>query len=215
MNNTAELKIPRKERTAQMKARIITAATDLLKEKGMDYLTVSNICKVAGVSVGSFYHHFSNKDEVLSCYLSEAFLKNAAAFDRIEGDDIIANIIRCYELYNEFLTSQGFDFVINYYTASNRSLYSRNNTISNSSVNAPIMEKIRHLCVHSKETGFIRESCDLDTFLYDLTVIEKGVIFDWCICEGSYNLTSEVSRIMDNYMRRTLVTEKYFSSFPA
>ena len=66
MESNIELKAPRRERTAQVKARIITAATQLLKEKGMDYLTVSNICKVAGVSVGSFYHHFSNKDEVLS-----------------------------------------------------------------------------------------------------------------------------------------------------
>ena len=180
----------------------------------MDYLTVSNICKVAGVSVGSFYHHFSNKDEVLSYYLLEAFRKNDAAFEQIEGDNIVENIIRCYELYNRFLTEQGFDFIINYYTTSNKSLYSRNKSIANSGINAPIMEKIRKMCILSQKAGYIRPDRNIEEFLYDLTVIEKGVIFDWCICEGTYDLTHEVSRIMINYMRRTLITDKYLRSFP-
>ena len=134
-------------------------------------------------------------------------------FDRIEGDDIVGNIIRCYELYNQFLTEQGLEFVVNYYTTSNKSLYSRSRSITNSAIVAPIMEKILALCSSARENGFMRSNCDTDLFLFDLTVIEKGVIFDWCVCEGSYDLVSEVSRIMDNYMRRTIVTEKYVSEF--
>lgn len=203
----------RKQRTAQVKSRIISAATRLVSESGMDSVTVANICHAADVSVGSFYHHFSNKDEVLSYYLAEAFHENSLEFNRIEGDDIIANIIRCYELYNQFLVRQGFDFIRNYYTTSNKSLYSRNNAITNSKVNAPVMEKIRQMCRQSLEKGYICEDTDLEHFYYDLTVIEKGVIFDWCICDGSYDLVSEVSRILDAYMRRTLVTPKYMSQF--
>ena len=213
MDEELKLKTPRKEKTAQVKAGIVSATTRLLREKGMDYVTVTNICKVAGVSVGSFYHHFANKDDVLSYYLSEAFRKNDLEFDRIDGDDIVENIIRCYELYNQFLIDQGFDFVVNYYTTSNKSLYSRSRSITNSAIVAPIMEKIRDLCVRARENGFMRSDCDTDLFLFDLTVIEKGVIFDWCVCEGSYDLVSEVSRIMDNYMRRTIVTERYVSAF--
>lgn len=213
MDDEIKLKTPRKEKTAQVKAGIVSATTRLLREKGMDYVTVTNICKVAGVSVGSFYHHFANKDEVLSYYLSEAFRKNDLEFDRIDGDDIVENIIRCYKLYNQFLIDQGFEFVVNYYTTSNKSLYSRSRSITNSAIVAPIMEKIRDLCIHARENGFMRSDCDTDLFLFDLTVIEKGVIFDWCVCEGSYDLVSEVSRIMDNYMRRTIVTEKYVSAF--
>ena len=109
--------------------------------------------------------------------------------------------------------NQGYDFVINYYTTSNRSLYSKNKTISNSAINAPIMEKIRQMSIDARKAGFIRQDCDINQFIYDLTIIEKGVIFDWCVCEGSYDLTEEVSRIMDNYMRRTIVTEKYIMAF--
>ena len=213
MNEEIRLKTPRKEKTAKVKAGIVSATTRLLREKGMDYVTVTNICKVAGVSVGSFYHHFSNKDEVLSYYLSEAFRKNDLEFDRIRGNDIVENIIRCYELYNQFLVDQGLEFVVNYYTTSNKGLYSRTKSINNSAIVAPIMQKIKDLCTHATENGFMRSDCDTDLFLFDLTVIEKGVIFDWCVCEGSYNLVYEVSRIMDNYMRRTIVTDKYVSEF--
>ena len=203
---------PRQIRTAEVKNKIVKAATSLIAENGIASVTVANICKKAEVSVGSFYHHFENKDQVLTYYLTDAFHSNAEAFDRITGDDIVQNILICYRLYNQFLVDQGYDFVSNYYTTGNHQLYSKNRP-DNSSTNAPIMGKIHSLCEDAVRNGYISPDCDLDLFYFDLTVIEKGIIFDWCNTGGSYDLISEASRIMENYMKRTVVTSKYQEEF--
>lgn len=41
-------------------------------EKGYEQLSIKNICEEAGVSNGSFYHHFKTKDDLLSYYIEEA-----------------------------------------------------------------------------------------------------------------------------------------------
>ena len=212
MKEKTPILTPRQIRTTEVKSKIVQAATDLISENGIASVTVANICKKADVSVGSFYHHFENKDQVLSYYLTDAFHKKTEEFDRINGADVVQNILMCYRLYNQFLVEQGYDFVANYYTTGNHQLYSKNNP-NNDSNNAPIMKKIHSFCEAAVENDYISASCDLELFYFDLTVMEKGVIFDWCNTGGSYDLVSEASRIMENYMKRTVVTDKYQKEF--
>ena len=61
----AEPKIPRQVKSKMVKEKICAAATDLIKSHGYEYVTVNNVCNAAEVSVGSFYHHFTNKMTLL------------------------------------------------------------------------------------------------------------------------------------------------------
>ncbi len=47
------------------KQRILDAATELLKENGIDDFSVRKIAAKAGLTTGAIYHHYSNKDELL------------------------------------------------------------------------------------------------------------------------------------------------------
>lgn len=44
--------------------RILAAATELFLAKGVEDTSVAELCRAAGVSNGSFFHHFPTKDEV-------------------------------------------------------------------------------------------------------------------------------------------------------
>lgn len=44
--------------------RILQAAAELFLTAGVEATSVAQICKAAGVSNGSFFHHFPNKDEL-------------------------------------------------------------------------------------------------------------------------------------------------------
>lgn len=60
-------------RGVETKARLLDAAVDCFVEHGYQAASVSEICRVAGVSKGAFYHHFSGKQglfiEVLNRWL--------------------------------------------------------------------------------------------------------------------------------------------------
>jgi AcrR family transcriptional regulator len=61
-----------KERNAETRRRLLTAARELFAEKGYPSTTVADIVKRAGRAHGSFYLHFTNKEAVLHALLEDA-----------------------------------------------------------------------------------------------------------------------------------------------
>lgn len=61
---------------AQTRERLIEAALVVLREQGMQHLTLDTVAKQAGVSKGGLLHHFPSKDaliQALALYLYDSF----------------------------------------------------------------------------------------------------------------------------------------------
>lgn len=58
-------KTPRQERSIQRLEAILAAATDLLAEKGVQGLKMTEIAAAAGISIGSLYQFFPERAAVL------------------------------------------------------------------------------------------------------------------------------------------------------
>ena len=48
--------------TQSTKTKLLQAATRLVREQGFSSTSVDDLCKVAGVTKGAFFHHFASKD---------------------------------------------------------------------------------------------------------------------------------------------------------
>jgi TetR/AcrR family transcriptional repressor of nem operon len=48
----------------ETKAKLLTAARDVIRAKGYTATTVDDICAAAGVTKGGFFHHFANKEQL-------------------------------------------------------------------------------------------------------------------------------------------------------
>jgi AcrR family transcriptional regulator len=64
---------PQGERTKRMRARILSAAIDLLREKGYAAFRVAEVANAAGVSRGAQLHHFPTKDALVEACLEHVF----------------------------------------------------------------------------------------------------------------------------------------------
>lgn len=210
-----EPKIPRQVKSRMVKDNILAAATQLIREHGYEFVTVSNVCQAAGVSTGSFYHHFANKDELLAYYLIAGFEKHIQEFSSFPTDDVVNNVLRCYELYVDFMQEQGVDFVKNYYTTQNKSLdtYNATNSRTNIKVALPILDKTIELMQAAVQSGELSAGVQAVELGEDLCMIEKGAIFDWCLSDGAYDLKQRSRRIMKDYLHRFL-TPLYFERWP-
>lgn len=60
-----ERSIKNKAKKARTRALLIESAKKLFYEKGYEKVKIEDIIKTAGVSVGTFYEYFQNKDEIL------------------------------------------------------------------------------------------------------------------------------------------------------
>lgn len=55
----------RKEKAVLTKNKVFETAIELIKEKGYDNVTVSQICEKAGVAKGTFYVHYNSKEDII------------------------------------------------------------------------------------------------------------------------------------------------------
>ena len=62
----------REDANPDMRQSFIDAAIDILKTEGAEQVTVRNVCERAGASVGTYYHYFKNKDDLLTYFVGEA-----------------------------------------------------------------------------------------------------------------------------------------------
>src|SRR6516164_5841126 len=56
--------MPEAQTGTETRARLLDAARDVIRAKGYAGSTVDDICAAAGVSKGSFFHHFDSKEEL-------------------------------------------------------------------------------------------------------------------------------------------------------
>ena len=58
-------KVTRKEQAEQTKKKIVETTINLLKEHSLNELQIKDICNNADISIGNFYHYFTNKQEII------------------------------------------------------------------------------------------------------------------------------------------------------
>jgi AcrR family transcriptional regulator len=74
-------KLPQQERSKEMVAKIVATAADLLRKTDPDQLTTNAIAEQAGISKGSIYQYFSNKEEIVNAAIEQLAAKQAPAIE--------------------------------------------------------------------------------------------------------------------------------------
>jgi len=97
-NPVSPRKYPRQERSRRTVARILDAAARIFQEQGYAGATTNDIADEAGVSIGSLYQYFPNKDAVLVA-LAHQHIESAAAgltdlLGRLRADSAFEPIVR-------------------------------------------------------------------------------------------------------------------------
>lgn len=193
------LRPPQKVRSERTQKALYDAACTLMHDYGYDYLTVQNICKLAGVTTGAFYHHFHSKDDILCLFLNkgyEAFIENRNV---CLPEDPLARLMELCVLYAAHNESNGVEFVSNYYSTKNKSL----NTIGLSPEDMYVSSNYRaryDSLIAAREAGQIPADTDCVSLNEDICSLTKGIIFDWCLSNGGFDLTSRIRRMVDRFM---------------
>ena len=207
-----KIKVPRQVRSQQVKEKIFQTALELMLGHGYEYVTVSNVCTAAGISTGSFYHQFSNKDELLSYYFVHGIRKYQKRFDEIKGPDIVKVTTAMYEVHVQHCLDQGIGFIKSFYTPHNQGLSARPST-EYTSVNLPIVTRSTNEFSLARESGHLPEECNPRDLAVELCILVKGCIFEWCVENGGFDLMQLSQKMIKQYMHGA-VTPKYFADFP-
>ena len=183
-------------KSMETKARIFNAAKRILKKSGYEQLSIKNICEEAGVSNGSFYHHFKTKDDLLSYYIEEQPSINPDLLDLPSSkEEARETIVYVYLNYVRYCRELGVEFMANYYTPKNQSL----NPLIRTERPYPIITVHNYLqkCI---DAGIITLSDSLEHITTDIRMIVIGNVFEWCLKNGNADFEGNMRRCLENYL---------------
>lgn len=104
----------RKEKAAATKENIFSTAVGLIKKKGYDAVTVSEICRQAGIAKGTFYVHYASKEDIVR----ESYYADMGAFvlqrynaflDQVPDSAAPDRVLRFLNLELEFAEYVGYE----------------------------------------------------------------------------------------------------------
>lgn len=105
---TSILKLPRQRRSREMVHAILDAAILVIEGEGPDAFTTNRVAEVAGISVGSLYQYFANKEMLLAGAVERGILDSEAlvreAFEQRAMDDPRALLLSTIDALAEGLS---------------------------------------------------------------------------------------------------------------
>ena len=175
------------------KERIKSTAEKMFIEKGYVATTLRDITAKAGVTTGAFYKHYGSKEEILISIFNDGFTKQWEKFYELKEDITpitYAKIIG--EINNGLADAFGTELLKVYCTAqlemgNSGSLWKILDSEKYSRYEQVLLENL----VSRYSTKYSWDQVD------DIIAkIDRGVILDWIIKQGSYNLGKETNEML-------------------
>lgn len=182
--------ITRKEQAEETRHRIYTSAIELMEENGFGNFTIEDISKRAGVSVGAFYHYFDSKNDILAdiFYRADDYFSTQVA-SSLNNKSILEQIIEYFDHYAKFNVDCGIETTQQIFNAKIKFFIEKGR---------PMLEMLEDLICQGQEKNEIRRDTDAKELVKYLLVMARGIVFDWSIYDGSYDLEATMHKYMQN-----------------
>ena len=170
------------------KNKIYECGVNLIRESGFDQVTVEQIAKEAGVSVGTYYYYFQSKFDLFS----EIFKRADEYFQthvegRLLAEDTLEQIVEFFDKYADFNMVNGIEMVKKLYTADNKMFLTKGRAMQN--ILTAIIEK-------GQVQQQIAKKLSSEEITNVLFVAARGVIYDWCLYDGNRDVKQEMKKIL-------------------
>ncbi|MGH4137702.1 TetR/AcrR family transcriptional regulator [Clostridium sp.] len=188
----------RKKQAIETKEKIYNISIQLIKEHGYDNVKITTICEKAGVSVGSFYHHFKNKAGIVielysicDIYFSETVLPTLLKTSNSYCNKII-----------EYIASQ-MQYVIDIGNDCSTQLYKAQITDGNEfflSMERGLPNGLCYLVQCAQTNGELERNIAAIDLAKEILIISRGILYNWCVSEGTSDIIYESKRMISNYL---------------
>ena len=181
------------------KEAILNATVDLIGSIGADAVTVRKVCEKADVSIGTFYHYFSDKNDLMMAFVRE---DSFDGFDlQTPLTDIAGRITELYMHLIERYQDLGRDFMKSFYTTGNQALSAYLDEVDGRFAEGTVMARSEKELDAAVIAGILQPDLNIHQIAMDVCTIVKGCVFEWCLTENRMNIQETLSRIMHRYLR--------------
>ena len=192
---------PRRDSMApDARQAIISAAEAIIREQGAEKLTVRAVTEASGLSIGTFYHYFRDRDELLMHFVRQVPFSSLA----LETSPALLpeRICELYMALISFYAGLGQDFMKRFYTTDNKALSAYMGSGDGAFASGTVMERSEKELIQAQEAGILLPDADPHECAADICTIVKGCVFEWCLADGKMNLRGSLLRILKRYFSK-------------
>lgn len=182
----------RKQQALETKTRIYQTALSLMEKKNYQSITIEEISKSAGVSVGAFYHYFKSKNDIFFEIYQEAdrYFEEYVAME-LKAAPGQPRILEYFAHYAEYCQRVGLDTVKSLYNPDNK-LFIRYDRF--------MLQLLKQVVNEAQTEQLLTVDLSAQQITEYLLIAARGVVCDWCLHDGLYDL----SDMMQQYITRLL-----------
>lgn len=168
------------------KGRIVDAAWSLFYEKGYEGTTIEEIVERSETSKGSFYHYFDSKDALLS---SLSYLFDAKYEQLMQDMDPEMNSFDKLMYLNHELFLMIENSVPDGFARADVFLSAHHLRRPPSAQSEPhLLPRASPHRHRGTNRGQLRTDVSVNEIIKAYAMLERAMIYDWCICNGDYSL---------------------------
>lgn len=182
----------RKLQALETKTRIYQTALSLMEKKNYQSITIEEISKSAGVSVGAFYHYFKSKNDIFFEIYQEAdrYFEEYVAME-LKAAPGQPRILEYFAHYAAYCQRVGLDTVKSLYNPDNK-LFIRYDRF--------MLQLLKQVVNEAQTEQLLTVDLSAQQITEYLLIAARGVVCDWCLHDGLYDL----SDMMQQYITRLL-----------
>ena len=179
---------------------LINAAARLISREGTNALTVRSVCDEAGLSTGTFYYFFHDKNDLMMSFITEPSFEDIELHTPL--NDIAGRISELYMLLIQRYINFGREFVKSFYNPCNRILSAYMGVTEGRFADGTVMSRSEYELENALTEGIITlpEEMSIHELAADICTIVKGCVFEWCLSDETVDVMNLTARIIKRYL---------------
>ena len=179
------------DKQIKRRAEVLEKVMVLLKIKSFDEITIQDICQTANISVGSFYHYFEQKSELLTGLMGliDIYMIDRV-FPQLSSKSAYDNLRVLSRGFAAYIDESGIE-VSKLISKSDPTDYSMDNE------KRPLHEKIIDIISTGQQSGEFRNELSSEKIAELLLIAMSGVAVDWSRREGRYSIRERMEDFTD------------------
>lgn len=159
-----------------------------MKKKGFSEITIEDISKKAGVSVGTFYHYFKSKDDILYAVYQKADDYFKGVPNSMKSDNSLDQIVEYFQYYAKYAGQHNIGFTTHLYSIENKFFLKKGRLMQTN---------LEDIIRRGQEQNEIIKTKTPEEIVDVLFLIARGVIFDWGLKDGKYKLEDRMTELFN------------------
>ena len=181
---------------------LIKAAARLIAREGTVKLTVRAVCREAGLSIGTFYYFFDDKNDLMMSFITGFSFEDAELSCPLS--DIGGRISELYLILVRRYINFGREFVRSFYEPCNKILSAYMSERNGKFADDTVMARSEHELDRaiSENVLALPEGITAHEVAGDICTIVKGCVFEWCLSDDSVDAENITERIIRAYLHK-------------